>query len=355
MRPAVSIIVPIYNMEPYLTRCLDSLISQSLSAIEIIAINDGSSDNTLSILQHYALNDPRIHLINKRNAGVSAARNDGLMVARGEFIGFVDPDDWVNPHMFETLYEAAKQEQVDVVMCSYIREFGTHAKEKLFQEPEVVKYEGEQVHTHILRRLIGPIESETSNPENLDAWGTVWSKLYRAELLQNNNVHFIDLEIIGTNEDCLFNIHALYYASSFLFVNEPLYHYWRDNSQSITASYKPLLLKRFMKQYELMEQFIDTHQLNDKHYTALRNRIGMNILGLGLNTVQKSNRSTMLQKIQAIDRMLNDKRIKQSLQQLKLEHCPMVWKVFFSCAKLRFSTGLYLLLQAINYLRTRKS
>ena len=120
MKPTVSIIVPIYNVEKYLGRCLDSLLAQTLKNIEIIAVNDGSTDLSLKILKEYSIKDSRIKIINKPNGGVSSARNEGIQLASGEFIGFVDPDDWVDPEMYEDMVNHAKNEKADIVMCSYI-------------------------------------------------------------------------------------------------------------------------------------------------------------------------------------------------------------------------------------------
>ena len=113
----VSIIVPVYNVEKYLRQCVDSIVNQSLKEIEIICINDGSTDNSLQILEGYAQRDKRIKIINKRNEGLSTARNTGMEYATGEYIGFVDSDDFINEKMYENLYKNAKSNKSDIVMC----------------------------------------------------------------------------------------------------------------------------------------------------------------------------------------------------------------------------------------------
>lgn len=115
--PLVSILVPVYNVELYLRQCLDSLKKQSLTDIEIICVNDGSTDGSLDILNDYASTDNRIKIINKRNGGLPSARNAGLDAATGEYVGFVDGDDFVEPDMFKKLYLAAKHEKADIVVC----------------------------------------------------------------------------------------------------------------------------------------------------------------------------------------------------------------------------------------------
>lgn len=112
--PKVSVIIPVYNVEKYLRECLDSVINQTLNDLEIICINDGSTDGCLDILNEYASRDSRIRIINKENGGLSAARNDGIMQATGEYIGFVDSDDWISPDFYENLYSAAVKYKADI-------------------------------------------------------------------------------------------------------------------------------------------------------------------------------------------------------------------------------------------------
>lgn len=352
MRPKVSIIVPIYNMEHVLERCLDSLIGQTLRDIEIVAVNDGSTDASLSILRRY--DDERLTIIDQANSGVSSARNAGIKVATGAFIGFVDPDDWIERSMFEVLYETAFVEDADIVMCGYVREFGTHSKVKQFNMPAKMNVVSAELQPKMLRRLIGPLKEEIAEPELLDAWGTVWCKLYRAELMKDNDVRFVDLSIIGSNEDTLFNIHMFYYASSFVFINRALYHYWRANEASITSRHNPHLLQQFLKLYGHIERFLDEHKLSDEYYEALRNRICFNALGLGLNIIYDGKSSSLRSQLKAIKLMLNNEVMRQSFKHFEWRYCPFHWKLFFICAKLRMSIGLYVMLHMIEWLRKNK-
>jgi glycosyltransferase involved in cell wall biosynthesis len=350
MKPKVSIIVPIYNMENYLTRCLNSLVSQSLLEIEIIAVNDGSTDSTIETLKEYAAKDSRIKIISKLNGGVSSARNAGIQVANGEFIGFVDPDDWIDYDMYEALYNGATSNCSDIVMCTYVREFGSHSREKIFNLPSSVTYHNKEMKEKVLRRIIGPINEEISNPELLDAWGTVWSKLYRAELIKSNDLQFVDLDQIGTNEDSLFNIEAFFYSRSFTFINTPYYHYWRANESSVTTGYKTELIEKWFNLYKLIETFLDNKKMSEEYYSALNNRICLNMLGLGLNSISEGKKFS-LKKIKNIKLILDDYRIKRSFKQFDLSHFPIVWKAFYLCAKLRFASAFYFMLVSIDILR----
>ncbi|PJW13251.1 glycosyl transferase family 2 [Geobacillus sp. Manikaran-105] len=348
-----SIVVPVYNVESYLRRCLDSLLSQSLNDIEIIVVNDGSTDNSLEILNEYAKKDNRVIVVNKSNSGVSSARNEGICIARGEYIGFVDPDDWVDLNMYEEMYNTAVADKADIVMCGYIREFGSHSKEKKFPLPEKVCYQNSQIHSNVMRRLVGPLNEEMRNPELLDAWGTVWSKLYRSEIIKENGLRFVDLSEIGTNEDSLFNINAFYYAKTFVFLNKPYYHYWRANTTSVTAKYKPNLIDQWFKLYDYIENFLNEKKMGQDFYLALNNRICLNALGLGLNIISKENNMSVLMRIKQLRKILNDNRLKNAFRQFNIGYFPFAWKVFYFCAKYRLTLAYYVMLVAIEYFRKK--
>ena len=133
-QPAISIIVPVYNAEKYLRRCIDSILSQSLTDFELILIDDGSTDRSPLICDEYATRDKRIRLIHKKNDGVSAARNDGIDIAQGEFITFVDSDDWVDEVY---LYTLLQYKQYDIVFFSHRLIFDDgYTSEFIFEEKE---------------------------------------------------------------------------------------------------------------------------------------------------------------------------------------------------------------------------
>ncbi|MBW8348410.1 glycosyltransferase [Bacillus sp. IITD106] len=134
MKPEVSVIVPVYNVENYLVRCIESILSQTLKNIEIILINDGSTDNSGNICNEYASLDKRIKVIHKENGGLSSARNAGIKIASGCYLGFVDSDDYIDPHMYKNLYELCKKTDSDIGVCRFGRKINgkmvTEVKEK---------------------------------------------------------------------------------------------------------------------------------------------------------------------------------------------------------------------------------
>ncbi len=229
MGKKVSVIVPVYNAEKYLKKCLQSLVEQTLSDIEIICINDGSTDNSLSIIEQFAKSDSRIKIITTQNRGQSLARNKGLEIAKGEYTGFLDSDDYADTTMFEKLYTAAKQNDSDVVMCGvYILNEKTGAITsndpyfglKIFEEQKdmgvffngVFSYE--QCRDFLFRICVVP-----------------WNKLIKTDFLKKNSIKFAE----GLSfEDNIFSLELLLNAGRISLVNEPLPYYRFGSVHSLT-------------------------------------------------------------------------------------------------------------------------
>ena len=177
----ISVVVPVYNVENYLARCLDSLINQTLSDIEIICVNDGSTDSSPVKLEEYAKRDSRIKIINQENGGLSAARNTGINAAGGEYIGFVDSDDYVDADFYEKLYLAAISNNADISCTSIIRKRPKSQKYR-------VNYEDEKIYTGLKDKL---------NVCKIPKCCYVWNKIYKTELIKNRlfrkGVYFEDV------------------------------------------------------------------------------------------------------------------------------------------------------------------
>lgn len=167
--PKVSIIVPVYNVDKYLSKCLDSLINQTLKDIEIICINDGSTDNSLDILKSYGAKDSRIKIIDKPNEGPSITRNLGINSATGEYIGFVDSDDWIDLDFYEKLYSAITSHDVDIACATIVRKRENSSKYRVF-------FNEEKIHETLEDKL---------KAINYPKCSYVWNKLYKADKIKN--------------------------------------------------------------------------------------------------------------------------------------------------------------------------
>ncbi len=347
----VSIVVPIYNVEKYLRRCFDSLINQTFTNIEIIALNNGSTDNSLNILKEYANRDKRIKIIDNNNLGVSEARNIGIKEAKGNYIVFVDSDDWIDKDMVEVLHNSIDSNFCDLVMCTYIREFEDHSKEKVFNLPEVNLYVDNEVKEQLLRKLVGPVGKELANPEYLDALGTVWAKMYKTSMLKDKDLKFVDLKEIGSGEDTLFNIFVFNEVNKVILLNKPMYHYWRGNSNSITSRYIPNFVEKRRNYFNYMKDFIKDNNLGNEYEIALNNRICTSVLGMGLLECSKSNNISFFNKIRNIKRILREDYIDKAYRNLELKNFAIHWRVFYFFNKYKLSIPSFFMVNSIEVLR----
>ena len=167
--PKISVIIPVYNVEKYIKECLESVVNQTFTDIEIICINDGSTDNSLSILEEYAKKDSRIKIINQQNSGLSATRNNGIKAAQGEFIGFVDSDDYIDLDFYEKLYDAAIKNNCDISCATIIRKRPNSEKYR-------VHYTEEKIYTTLEDKL-----KACSIPKCC----YVWNKIYKTGLIKD--------------------------------------------------------------------------------------------------------------------------------------------------------------------------
>ena len=175
--PKISIIVPVYNVENYVGQCLESLVRQTMSELEIICINDGSTDSSLSILKEYASKDRRIRLIDKKNEGYGKTMNRGLSEARAPYIGIVESDDFVKPDMFEKLYEAMREQPVDLIKCNFYR--------YTVAGGENIPYSREYPED-IYGKIIEPLDY----PAVYSANSSIWAALYQKQFLDDHYIRF---------------------------------------------------------------------------------------------------------------------------------------------------------------------
>ena len=247
--PKVSVILPIYNVGKYLRQSLDSLINQTLKEIEIICVNDGSTDDSYDILEEYKAKDSRIKVIHKENKGTGAARNDGLRIATGECIGFVDPDDWVKPNMFERLYNLIKEKNLDIAMCM---PDGFDEKNQINTPfPYFVDANFENIP-----------DDKIFNWRDLSPFSypmCVWNKLYTKDLFDRNNIDFAE----GLDfEDHKVIFGTLLTAEKIFFIREKLYVYRFNREGSVLTDNNRRLIDH-IEIFNIVEKLMkDTNTYN---------------------------------------------------------------------------------------------
>lgn len=335
----VSIIVPVYNVAPYLRQCMDSIINQTYRNIEIICIDDGSTDESGKILDEYAKSDDRINAVHTNNAGVASARNTGLSLASGEYLLFVDGDDWIDTATCQKAVSSISTEAVDVVMWPYIREFSDHSDPKIIFQGQ--KLFDETACRKLQRRMIGLSDEELAHPENADALSTVWGKLYRREMIEQNHLRFEDLSHIGTYEDGLFNLHYFAHVKCAIYISDYLSHYRKNTG--MTSRYRSQLASQWKTLFSNMRVYIEKSGNDSDLKKALDNRISLSIIGLGLNALALPSREALTE----IRNVLSDHEYRAAIKTLPMRYFPLHWWVFFTCCKLNFSVGVFLLLKCM--------
>lgn len=252
MNPKVSVIVPIYNVQKYLAQCLDSLLAQTLREMQIILVNDGSTDGSPAIIADYASRDARIEVIDKPNGGYGQSMNRGLAQATGEYIGIVEPDDFVDPGMFADLYDygCAFSPRSQVVKSAYWRVMRDGAKEFTYPSP----------HKGRVNPVTRPFRI-TDCGEMLFYHPSIWSAIYERAFLDENNIRFKEIPGAGWSDNPFF-IETLGLADRIAYVDRCYYHYREDNIDGSSA------LKDYtipFDRWNEMQDFIDARPQLQSH------------------------------------------------------------------------------------------
>lgn len=335
MNDLISVIVPVYNTERYLSVCVDSILNQTYKNIEVILIDDGSPDGSPVICDAYAAKDDRVKVIHKENGGVHTARNAGIDQARGKYLIFVDSDDWLSDNMLEEMFARTKN-NMDIVRCNYVREFpdksliknNTILQEKQYSHDECVE---------IGRMLVGLVHEELSHPEEQNVLASTCICLYKRTLLMDHNIRFQSIREYGSFEDGLFNIQAFMYMKSFVYIDKPFYHYRKFDHVSITTGYKTDFLSKYEKQFEYI-QLLTADVASTKMEEAIRSRIVLSILGMSLNAVRNpGGKRAALAEIKSI---LRSQKIYAAANVLDMSCMPLKWKLYYTFAKKRMALAV---------------
>ena len=256
-KPAVSVVVPVYNVEKYLRECLDSIVNQTLKDIEIILVDDGSPDNCPQICDEYAAKDARIKVIHKPNGGYGSAVNRGIEEAIGEYIGIVESDDWIEPDMYEKLYNNAKENNTDITKCAF---FYYNSKASKNDQDKIPRY----VDIALLNFPHSNVYKIEEYPINLLPHSSVWAGVYRADFIKKQKM--IPTE---SYQDIPFMIEAYCRAERISFVPEALLHYRKEPDQNQSTAAKG---KKLLKAFDTRLESIDICKKYDK-YEKVKNEL----------------------------------------------------------------------------------
>ena len=330
--PLVSIVIPVYNVEKYLRKCLDSVLAQTYTNIEVICINDGSPDGSGFILREYAKNDKRINLIEIENQGLSGARNVGIANCKGDYVMFLDSDDWVDINTIDDAINGVKKNKTDVVLWNYVKEYSNLSKPVDVFQDELFFDKSSFKNLH--QRLVGLTGEQLRYPGHCDSISTAWGKLYRLDLITNNRIRFVDTRIVGT-EDLLFNAEYFNFCQTALALPGRYNHYRKQNSDSLARQHKPSL---YLQWTELQRRLKEICSSKDYLMASVSNRTALSLLGLGINEAIAP--YSIITKYQHIRDILQNERFKKAFKQIDLSYMPIHWKFFFYSARhgLTFTT-----------------
>lgn len=320
-KPLVSVIVPIYNSEDKIQQCVDSLINQTLKDIEIILVDDGSTDKSGLIINDIKADDSRIVVIHQKNKGVSAARNIGIEKAQGEFVGFVDSDDYVDRRMYEKLYYSVKQEKSSMGMCRFCTILDGKRIEEVWnfdiaKEDNLAKY--------IFLNMIGHNDEESFNKGNT-LMGSTCRCIYNKDIMDKNNIRF-DEEITYA-EDLIFNLEYLSRIENISLIND-IFYYYKIKKRSLSLGYRDDFYTRIKKLMNKIEGVSSDYDMEKRLSYAW-----FKYLIVSLRNATKDVGFLDFQKYRNLKSIVKDKENKMRLKEIKFKKLNFDNKIFYIILK----------------------
>lgn len=332
----ISVIVPVYNVEKYLEQCVDSILQQTITDLEVILVDDGSTDKSALICDEYQVRDTRIKVLHKQNGGLMSAWKAGVQMSKGDYIGFVDSDDWIDSDMYMTLYQTAVKSSADIVLCGWIRE-GKNKREKEPMYIESGKYDRDSLEKNIFPKMLsfGKMLERYISPNRV-------TKLFKRELLEKNFKYFDEKVSIGedliTSFSCILDVKSIYMLAEYF-----PYHY-RLNESSIMEKAD---FQFYRKSLLMIQQF--RRIVKEKNRTGFDVQLNNDLLSLaywGTERLVKSD-ATKKEKIKYIQSMLNDHDFRVALQNQTLSKHNKKCAVYIVLSQLKFASGLYMFIKKI--------
>ncbi|MCJ7840674.1 glycosyltransferase [Lederbergia sp. NSJ-179] len=336
----VSIIVPVYNAETYLPNCLESIVNQSYKNIEVILINDGSTDESLKICNSFADRDDRIKVLSIKNSGVSTARNLGIQNASGDYITFVDSDDWIELNMIEFTINKALESNADVIVWSYFKNYVNQEKE-LSLIPG-----GNQTFTNekdiLYLKSIYQFYGQQKLSDTVSA-GTTWCKLYKTEMIKANGLNF--KKELTRSQDVIFCLEAFSKAKLIKYYDKSLYHYRINNSSTCSGTrYIEDTDTPFSSLLNEMERFSGKFNDNKEFQEAINARTVQVILWhLDHKYFHENNKENIFTKRRQIVRLIKSNPYKRAIKNVNMDLLPKKERTAAKLFKYNFILTFYVI------------
>lgn len=332
----ISVIVPVYKSEKYLNRCVNSIRKQIYTNIEIILVDDGSPDQCPLMCDKFANIDDRIKVIHKQNEGVAVARNAGMDVATGDYLTFVDSDDYIEPVMYENMMKQAKLYSCDLVMCDCIKEFFDHS-ELYTHDIRSGYYDKNQLLTEYYPHLL--------MMENVEYPATIsnWLCLFKKELLNrtSDGKQLRYVSGIRFSEDLLFGSRLIRVADNFFYMKGKTYYHYFMNPSSATHTYAPDKWDNYCRLYQEIKKYF----LTDIEFDFKR-QVDLCLLFFLYNTIgdiRQTNCLSHKEKVEKINLILEDIEVRKMFGRLRILKLPISWKLKMITLCYKYHIGLQLL------------
>ena len=259
--PKVSVIVPVYNVEKYLAQCVESILAQTLKDIEILLINDASTDNSLELARTYQ-KDSRVKVLDKPHGGLGDTRNYGIARATGKYLVFIDSDDWIDTAKLQNRYACAEEYSADIIVFNYVRENLIDGEHRICKLPFNFPDYGADIQETLLAQLIGPDAGNTPWRQ-VEMLGCAWRRMYRRDWFLANHLAYYNEQKIML-EDLPVTVMAHSLAERVLVVGGAYYHY-RYNPESLSIRYRPHKMEMMVGCFNIIRKFLQDHNLYEKY------------------------------------------------------------------------------------------
>lgn len=321
----ISVIVPVYNVEDLLSRCIDSIINQNKTELEIILVDDGSTDGSGKICDEYARKDDRIRVIHKPNGGLTSAWKAGAEIAEGCYLGFVDSDDWIDEDMYKRMWESACKYNSDVVVCGLVFDYEDTSIPK---RNEISNFEKEYYHRKELEELFPTLINDGRFFGRMLQPARV-TKLYRRELVEHNME--LCREEVTVGEDMQLTLPVLLDAKSMSVVKDFYpYHYW-FNQKSMTGKYDPNYLDKIKVMEKRLKEISAEKGIYDFAPQITNDFLGLAVIGLKNGVIRNTEGKESA--IAVIQKYCEDEAVKDALTTHTMDQLPTTIKVFLLLMK----------------------
>ena len=334
MVPRVSVVIPVYKVEKYLDRCVESVLGQTLRDIEIILVDDGSPDRCPELCDAYVAKYPNIKVIHKQNAGLGMACNSGIEVATGRYIAFLDSDDWADPDMYATMLSAAEKYGADMVFTGLRRVNENGEAAPMDQAEELRIYD---TRDKIREFAYGMIASPVAEHKERQVQMSAKVVMYSREMLMENNIRF-ESERKLISEDLFFNQDCLAHAGTVVELPNTFYNYF-INSGSLTTTVRT---DRFEKAILIREELLHRYNDESKEY---KDRVNRFFIGYGRTAILKIVQSpgfSIIQKLHLISEITNHPIWLDIQSSYPIENMPTLHKIFFKAIVYKLNISLFL-------------